>query len=187
MKNRNVILFVIGSMILLGGQFWLSSRYAKPVPGAEAPRTEPVPAKPEPSAPAVVPTATKPAEGVKTADAAATHTLSNNELTLTWQVSTGALKQVVWRQDGTKFFPAGFPGLGATRGAGFEAVRQEERGAKGTAVIFENAAGERLGYLVPPLGHVLRVEGTSPTGAAALLIPNPATEEPVKHLSLIHI
>ncbi|MBK8789453.1 MAG: hypothetical protein IPO28_04575 [Holophagaceae bacterium] len=32
MNNRNVLLFVIGSMVLLGGQFWLSSRYAKPAP-----------------------------------------------------------------------------------------------------------------------------------------------------------
>ncbi len=185
MKNRNVIIFVIGSMILLGGQFWLSSRYAKPVPKAEVTQAAPVPAKAEPVAPAVAPTATKSAEGMKIADAAATHTFSNNELTLTWQVSNGALKQVVWRQDGTKFFPASFPGLGATRGAGFEAVRQEERGAKGTAVIFENAAGERLGYLVPSLGHVLQLEGVSPGGAAALLVPNPATEEPVKHLGRV--
>jgi len=184
MNNRNVIYFVIGSMILLGGQFWLSSRYAKPVP--PAPKVEgPAPVAPTAIAPvAPVPLALPPG-AVKAADAAATYTISNNELSLTWQVSTGALKQVVWRQDGTKFFPATFPGLAAFQGAGFEGVREQEMGTRGTAVIFENAAGERLSYLVPPRGHLVQLEGASPRGAAALLIPNPAAEEPVKHLGRV--
>ncbi|MEI6592026.1 MAG: membrane protein insertase YidC [Holophagaceae bacterium] len=186
MNNRNVIYFVIGSMILLGGQFWLSSRYPKAAPVAEAKVAAPAQAQAT-AAPATaaapVASAAAPAAGAtKVADPAATFSVANNELALTWQVSTGALKQVVWRQDGTKFFPASFPGLAAFRGTGFEGVRQEEMGTRGTAVIFENASGERLSYLVPPRGHVLQVEGASPRGAAVLLIANPATEEPVKHL-----
>jgi len=186
MNNRNVIYFVIGSMILLGGQFWLSSRYPKAEPAAEAKVAAPAqPQATTPPATAATPvtSAAGPAAGAtKVADAAATFTVANNELSLTWQVSTGALKQVVWRQDGTKFFPASFPGLAAFRGTGFEGVRQEEMGTRGTAVIFENASGERLSYLVPPRGHILQVEAASPRGAAVLLIANPSTEEPVKHL-----
>ncbi|MEI6471260.1 MAG: membrane protein insertase YidC [Holophagaceae bacterium] len=186
MNNRNVIYFVIGSMILLGGQFWLSSRYPKAAPAAEAKVAAPAqPQATTPPATAATPvtSAAGPAAGAtKVADAAATFTVANNELSLTWQVSTGALKQVVWRQDGTKFFPASFPGLAAFRGTGFEGVRQEEMGTRGTAVIFENASGERLSYLVPPRGHILQVEAASPRGAAVLLIANPSTEEPVKHL-----
>ncbi|HJV49045.1 MAG TPA: membrane protein insertase YidC [Geothrix sp.] len=186
MNNRNVLLFVIGSMILLGGQFWLSSRYAKPVPKVETQQARPVtdkpatPAVPE-AAPAPVAQATS---GVKAADPAATHTLTSDEFTLTWQVATGALKQVVWRQDGTHFFPSAFAGLGSLKGAGFETVR-DERGPNGTAVIFENAAGERLSYLVPAQGHTLKLEAVSPRNASLQLISNPTSDEPVKQLGRV--
>jgi YidC/Oxa1 family membrane protein insertase len=173
-------------MILLGGQFWLTSRYAKPVPKVET--QQPAPAAPKaaeaPAAAVAAPIATQAAEGVKAADPALTHTLAAGELTLTWQVSTGALKQAVWHQDGTRFFPDAFPGIGALKGAGFETVR-EERGPTGTAVIFENTGGERLSYLVPAQGHNLKVEATSPRNAPLQLILNPVTLEPVKHLGRV--
>jgi YidC/Oxa1 family membrane protein insertase len=121
---------------------------------------------------------------VKAADPAATHTLVSGDLTLTWQVSTGALKQVLWRKDGTHFFPDTFAGLGALKGAGFESAR-EEAGAGSTTVVFENAAGERLSYVVPAQGHSLRVEAVSPRNASLQLIANPATDEPVKHLGRV--
>jgi YidC/Oxa1 family membrane protein insertase len=186
MKNRNVILFVIGSMVLLAGQFWLSSRYAKPAPPAaqvvvEAPR----PQAPAPTAaPAPVPTPVAAAlPGVKAADPAATHSLQTEDFLLTWQVATGALRQTVWR-DGTKFFPEAFAGLGAFSGAGFEVVRNEA-GDAGTAVIFENAAGDRLSYLVPRKGFTLRVEGLSPRNAPLNLVVNAASDEPVKNLGRV--
>jgi YidC/Oxa1 family membrane protein insertase len=188
MNNRNVLLFVIGSMILLGGQFWLTSRYAKPVPKVEvqssvpaAPKTEPVPT---PALSPAVPALVQVPGQVKTADPAAMHTLVSRETILTWQVATGALKQVIWRQDGTPFFPAAFPGLGALKGTGFETVR-EERDATGTAVIFENGAGERLRYVVPNQGHSLKVEADSPRKTSLQLIVNPITDEPVKHLGRV--
>ncbi|MCX6548927.1 MAG: membrane protein insertase YidC [Acidobacteria bacterium] len=185
MNNRNVIYFVIGSMILLGGQFWLSSRYPKAEPVAEAKVATPSPATAKPVAAPVVATAPgAPAPSANVANSAATHTLSSRELTLTWQVATGALKQAVWRADGTRFFPTAFPGLAATRGAGFETVR-EERDPSGVSVVFENAAGERLSYLVPDAGHVLKVEAASPSSAALLLVANPGSEEPVKNLGRI--
>jgi YidC/Oxa1 family membrane protein insertase len=184
MNNRNVLLFVIGSMILLGGQFWVSSRYAKPAPRA-AQQATPVPVKPvEPTAPPAALPAAKATSEVQALGPNVTHTLATSELTLTWQVATGALKQVVWRQDHTPFFPEAFPGLGALKGAGFETVR-EERGANGTTVIFENGAGERLNYLVPAQGHILRVEATSPRNAYLQLITAPTTEEAVQHLGRV--
>ena len=183
MNKRNVLLFVIGSMILLGGQFWLTSRYAKPLPRVES--QQPAPAPTVADAPTAAPkpaVARAAAQGeAKTADPAATHTLASQELSLTWQVATGALKQVTWRQDGTPFFPETFAGLGALKGAGFETVR-EEQAATGTFVIFENAAQDRLSYFVPTRGHSLKVEVVSPHATALQLIANPATDEPVKHL-----
>ena len=116
MKNRNVLFFVIGSMILLGGQFWLTSRYAKPAPRIETQQHAPAaPKAPEtPAAPAALTGALTGAQGeapatggAQAADPAATHTLATEELSLTWQVATGALKQVLWRRDGTRFFAEG--------------------------------------------------------------------------------
>ena len=189
MNNRNVILFVVGSMILLGGQFWLSSRYAKPAPKADnqqvlpntpKPADQPTPTATAPVAPPVL---LEPGKG-KTADLAATHTFASQELTLTWQVATGALKQVIWKQDGTHFFPDAFAGLGALKGAGFETVR-EERGPAGTQVVFENTVGERLSYLIPSGGHSVKVEATSPRNALLQLVVNPTADEPVKHLGRV--
>ena len=189
MNNRNVFLFVIGSIILLGGQFWLSSRYAKPAPRPEAQQSAPVatrPAEVPPSAaaPATPLAGAQPVEAVKVADSMAVHTLATEELSLTWQISTGALKQVIWRRDGTPFFPESFLGIGALKGAGFATVR-EAPVAGGTDVIFENTAGERLSYFVPTQGHILKVEAASPRNAALQLIVNPTTEEPVKHLGRV--
>ncbi|BDU70824.1 hypothetical protein GETHOR_29250 [Geothrix oryzae] len=185
MKNRNVLLFVVGSLILLAGQFWLSSRYAKPVPRAEAPVVEAPKAPAQPVAPVQAPApVAAAAAGAPAADPAAVHTLATTDFRLTWQVATGALKQAVWLQDGTKFFPDTFAGLAAFQGQGFETVR-EEKGAEGTTVIFENAAGDRLSYAVPQKGLTLRVEGTSPRNAPVLLVANPASDEPVKHLGRV--
>jgi YidC/Oxa1 family membrane protein insertase len=189
MNNRNVLLFVIGSVILLGGQFWLSSRYAKPVPKVEVQQLAPVAVKPEeaPGA-ATAPPALLPAApamgGTGTVDPAVIHTFASDELGLTWQVATGALKQVIWHQDNTPFFPGTFAGLGALKGAGFETVR-EERSPGGTLVIFENGLGERLSYFVPARGHSLKIEAVSPRNAPIQLIVNPTTDEPVKHLGRV--
>ncbi len=189
MNNRNVFLFVLGSIILLGGQFWLSSRYAKPGAKGEIQQPAPVAIKPaEVPAPVAAPATplaeAQPAGGLRTADPAAVHTFASDELSLTWQVATGALRQVIWRQDGTPFFPDSFLGIGALKGAGFETVR-EDHGVNGTAVIFENSVGERLTYLVPTQGHSLKIEAVSPRKAALQLIVNPTTDEPVKHLGRV--
>ena len=187
MNNRNVLYFIIGSLILLGGQFWLSSKFAKPVPKVEAQQAPAAVNRPTEAPAAAVKPAVPVAQAVgdtKSADPAARHTFTSEELTLTWQVATGALKQVVWRGDGTAFFPGTFAGLGALKGAGFETVR-EERVATGTAVIFENTAGERLSYLVPARGHSLKLEAVSPGNATLQLISNPSTDDPVKGLGRV--
>ena len=187
MNNRNILYFIVGSLILLGGQFWLSSRYATPAPKAVVQQASTAtPKLAETQAPtAAAPLAPAQAVGEsKGADPALLHKLSSEDLTLTWQVATGALKQVVWRVDGTDFFPGTFPGLGALKGGGFETVK-EERGSIGTTVVFENAAGESLSYVVPTKGHVLQVGLVSSRSAALQLISNPATEEPIKNLGRV--
>jgi YidC/Oxa1 family membrane protein insertase len=187
MNNRNILYFIVGSLILLTGQFWLSSKYAKPAPKAEvqqaAPAVSQPPVVPAPEAKSPLPVA-QAGTAAKTADPAALHTLSSEELTLTWQVATGALKQAVWRVDGTTFFPATFAGLGGMKGIGFETV-QEDRGAGMVSVIFENATGDRLTYQVPTKGHVLKITAVSAGNASLQLISNPTSDEPVKGLSRV--
>ena len=190
MINRNTLYFILGSAVLVISQIWLTSHFAKPAPKTQVVQSAPTPASAptaKAQAPVVLTPAPKPlagAEGVKVADATLTHTLSSDELVLTWQVATGAIKQAVWRHDGTPFFPDTFPGLGALNGAGFEAARDEVDGPN-TRVIFENAAGESLTYTVPAKGHVLKVEVKTPRNAALQLLVNPATDEPVKRLDRV--
>jgi YidC/Oxa1 family membrane protein insertase len=188
MKNRNILLFVIGSLLLMAGQFWLTARYQKraPIPAVEAATPAPAPALvPVQVSPSVATAeASQPAGTVRPADANLKHTLVQGDLSLTWQVSTGALKQVIWLQDGTTFFPEAFDGLGGLKGAGFETVNETKADGQ-TTVTFENAAGERLSYLVPAKGHVLRVIAESPKNAPLDLVVNPTTDEPVRQLGRV--
>jgi YidC/Oxa1 family membrane protein insertase len=182
MKNRNVFLFILGTVGLLGLQMWLTSRYAPPVkPPSPAPAVAaPAPAAPVAAASAPVP-APVPATGV---DPSATYTLQTSDLQITWQVATGAIRQVVWRHDGTRFFPETFPGVGALEGAAFQGVH-EQAGPEGTQVVFENAQGDRLTYRVPRQGYNLSLEGTLGSGQDLRLIPLPATLEPVEYLGRV--
>ena len=188
MKNRNVLLFVLGSMILLGGQFWLTAHYAKLAPALPSPTLAPPLALPLVSdqalATAPVPVAQQVTPGTLGADPGLTHTLTQGELALTWQVATGALKQAVWLRDGTPFFPDTFAGLGTLKGHGFDKV-VESRGSGSTTVTFENAVGERLSYVVPARGHVLQVLGESPENAPLELISNPSSDAPVRQLGRV--
>ncbi|WP_306590759.1 YidC/Oxa1 family insertase periplasmic-domain containing protein [Geothrix sp. 21YS21S-4] len=183
MKNRNILLFVLGSAILLAGQFWLTSRYAKPLPPSAVPTAEskaPAAAPIQPVAPAVA----QASGAAPVVDPTLTHTLTTADLRLTWQVATGALKQAMWVEDGTPFFPETFGGLGAFQGESFRTVR-EEKSAEGTTVVFENGAGDRLAYAVPAKGLVIRVEGASSRNASLLLVASPATDVPVQHLGRV--
>ncbi|HJW73652.1 MAG TPA: membrane protein insertase YidC [Geothrix sp.] len=188
MKNRNILYFVVGSMLLLAGQFWLTSRYQKqapaPLPATAAPAQ---PAAEQPKAVAEAPAQVAPGvPGVDVRPVAANqmHTLTQADLTLTWQVSTGALKQVIWLQDGTEFFPETFAGLGGLKGSGFETV-EETRAEGQTTVTFGNAAGERLSYVVPAKGHVVRIQAETPRNAPLDLVLNPTTDAPVKQLGRV--
>jgi YidC/Oxa1 family membrane protein insertase len=184
MKNRNILIFVLGSMVLLAGQFWLTAHYAKQSPAPRPAATVPTP-QPEPAAtPTPTPTPTAIATSGTPVATNQTHTLAQGDLSLTWQVSTGALKQVIWLQDGTHFFPDTFAGIGAFKGAGFESVKEIPT-AGGTTVLFENASGEALRYEVPSRGHVLRVVAESPKQAPLELVANPSGDEPVKRLGRV--
>lgn len=188
MSNRNVLLFILGTLVLFGGQIWITSRYAKPVkPPVAAEATSPVAAPTEakaPAAPALPPAQAQAAPAAPAADLTATHTLTTADLTLTWQVATGALRQAIWRQDHTVFFPGEFPGLGAVQGTAFQTVR-EEAGPEAVTVVFENAQGARLAYRVPRHGSNLSVEGLLPQGARLRLVTLPTDPKPVEHLGRV--
>ncbi len=188
MSNRNVLLFILGTLVLFGGQIWLTSRYTtpmKPPAGAmlQAPASETTPTASSvpPPPPATLAPGVAPAPG---ADLAATHTTTTANLRLTWQVATGALKQAVWLQDGTTFFPEGFPGLGAVKGTTFQTVH-EEAAPDAVTVVFENAQGARLAYRVPRHGYNLSLAGTIPQAATLQLVALPTDVKPVEYLGRV--
>jgi len=180
MKNRNLLLFIVLSVALLGGYSFMMSKLYPPKPAPEQaavitpanPATQPAAAPA--AAPAAVPAST-------TVDPKAIFTLAAGDLDLTWRKQDGALVQAVWKQDGTRFFPwehakdgrtisLDFPGIGGSTAALFEGDPQVVREGSSQRVVFQNAAGERLSYMVPDKGHILEVAFTSPLGNHLYLI-----------------
>ena len=176
MKNRNMMLFVVLSVLLLGGYNLLMTRHesAQPAGGPGAGRGArpggPAPGGRAPPAPCRRPPAAAPA-----VDPMARFSLRNDTLELTWRKGDGALVQVEW-SDGTKFFPEARPGKDGAESQGLPRPgrggrrplrRRPEVAAapEGHTVTFHDAQGDRLTYLVPGQGHILSMEWTSPKGA----------------------
>ena len=184
MNNRNMLIFVVLSVLMLGGYNLVMTKVYPPkaVPAQVqlAPTVQPQAAV-VPSAPGV-PALT---EGAL-ADPLARVTVATPALKLTWRKQDGALVQVEWK-DGTKFFPEAmrdkdgkeisqdFPGLGGAITSRFEGEPVVTTTPEGRELVFQNAQGDRLFYRVPENGHVLDMEWTSPRLAALNLIPKPTT------------
>jgi len=193
MKNRNMIIFVVLSALLLFGYQALMKRYGPPPPTpavVQAPAPAPAPAAPVPAQPgASAPAAALPAAAA--VDPMARITRGNDELKLTWRKGDGALVQAEWK-DGTLFFPEAtpaaaihFPGLAAAVGTRFDGEPEEADSPAGHAVTFHNAQGDRLGYLLPAQGHVVSMEWASPRGAALNLVAKPADTLDVQGLGRV--
>ena len=181
MNNRNMLLFVVLSVLLLGGYNLVMTKvYPQRSVSAQVESNEPAPVavtRPLASAAGLV-------EGA-VADPEARFTLENATLKLTWRKEDGALVQAEWK-DGTKFFPEAkrdkegrelaqdFPGLGGAITSRFDGDPLVTANPQGQEVAFRNAQGERLSYNVPTKGHVLAMQWVSPRGAALNLIPKPS-------------
>jgi YidC/Oxa1 family membrane protein insertase len=184
MKNKNMALFFVLSMILLGAYYLLTTRMypppPAPVPAQEQQATQPVPAT----------TAGAP---VPVSPSAPTFTKDFGTLKLTWRNTDGALLQAVWSQDGTKFFneeakdkdgktsSLPFPGIGGTLDAPFEG----EPVVAGQSVTFSNAAGDKLVYQVPEKEHVITVDWTTSRGSRLALVRMPSDPRQVHNLNRI--
>jgi YidC/Oxa1 family membrane protein insertase len=182
MKNRNMLIFVVLSVLLLGGYNFLMTRLnPHPPVVAQVQPAEPVPVQPAGSSPAP---AAVPGAPVAAVDPMARFSLKNDTLELTWRKGDGALVQVKW-SDGTKFFTEAklgkdgaeiakdFPGLGAAVDARFEGEPEVAGTPDGQTVTFHSAQGDRLTYLVPARGHVVSMEWASPRAASLNLVPMP--------------
>jgi YidC/Oxa1 family membrane protein insertase len=167
MNNRNLLLFIVLSVAMLGTYSYLMNRLYPPKPIAQV--------VPEP-APAVAPVSVQlPVHtGVRTSiDAKSVFTLSTQSLELSWRKQDGALVQVVWKQDGTKFFPwehkgkddhlisMDFIGIGGAMEARFDGDPQVLREGSSQQVLFQNAVGDVLSYGVPDTGHIVNVNYAS--------------------------
>lgn len=187
MNNRNMLLFVVLSLGLLGGYSLLMNRLypapkKAPVQAVEAaPTPAAVPASP--SAPAAAPAPTTHGAGPIEVPTFFEH--ENATLRLKWRVQDAALVQAIWKADGTKFFPeaqkdlAGgreshdFPGLGGILATRFESV---EQGADGDATLlaFVNGAGDRLTYRIPAKGHAMDLHWSTTRGTHLQVLPFPS-------------
>jgi len=187
MKNKNLLLFVVLSMLMTGAYMYVMNRMFPPQKGVvTAPAIQAPPAvnTPAPAAPAPTPSAPPVASAI--------HRVSLAELRLAFRTHDGALLQVEWLKDGTKFFPEAdvakerenFPGIGGALNTTFDRVSEEKR-LDGIAVHFENAAGDRLTYQIPDRGHVVDVEWATTRGAHLMLVRQPADLKPVASLGRI--
>lgn len=183
MKNKNLLLFIVLSMGLLGVYYALTSRYFPPPtpPQVQAQVTTPVAIEPAKAAASPAP------QGVPVApvpvDPGSLFSFENTDLKLTWRKQDGALLQVLWKQDGTRFFPeeihdaksgqlvaSAFLGMGGALEARFPGEPEIVANQGGSTVVFKNADGERLSYQIPQQGHILNVEWVSPRGGQLALI-----------------
>jgi YidC/Oxa1 family membrane protein insertase len=172
MKQRNLILFLVGSMALIGLQVWLTP---KPAPKAPAPQATA-------ATPAQVPaTASEaPAAPAKAEPVGPTVSARNENLTVTWSARSGAVVQAEWK-DGTPLFPKDFLGLGGILATTFERHRVETT-PEGTQVHFETAQGDHLAWTLPRAGHALQVTWTTSRGAHLRALPLPASLDDLKGL-----
>ncbi|HNX31172.1 MAG TPA: membrane protein insertase YidC [Holophaga sp.] len=183
MKNKNMVLFFVLSMIMLGAYYLMSARMYPPAPPTQAAQQPASQAAAASAAPTVAP--------------APTFTKAFGELELTWRTNDGALVQAVWTKDGTRFFneetrdkkgqivSRPFPGIGGTfdaRFAGEPAVASE---AGAATVTFTSPAGEKLVYRIPSQGHVVSVEWLSGSRTPLALVRMPADEKQIHGLKRV--
>ena len=190
MNNRNLVIFVILSCLLL-----LVYTKLNPPRPAVAQAQQQQQQQQQASAPAAV-TAASSTAGLVPVDPSARFTLRNDTLQLTWRKGDGALVQALWN-DGTPFFPEAksdkngnplaldYPGLGAAVGVRFEGDPEVADGPQGRTVTFHDAQGDRLVYTIPAKGFILDVDWTSPRGAALELVPLPANPLAVQGLGRV--
>jgi YidC/Oxa1 family membrane protein insertase len=193
MNNRNMVIFVASSILLLTGyNYAMNKMYPpKPVPAHVQTAQEAAPAP-------VAAAETRPvaAASGSAVDPLARFTLATSDLTLTWRKEDGALVQVEWK-DGTKFFTEArrdkegrevaqdFPGLGGAIDARFQGEPSVAPSGQGQSVTFTSAQGDRLVYQVPENGHVIDMSWTSARGAGLTLLRVPAMGLPVFGLNRI--
>jgi len=180
MKNKNLLLFIVLSMGLLGVYYALTTKYYPP-PAAPAPQVQVVenpPMVPE------LPTGAGITAPISILDPAALFMFENPDLKLTWRKHDGALLQAVWKRGvGTKFFPEerrdkktgqlvapAFIGIGGALDSAFEGDPEVQPTDGADVISFHNAAGERLSYRIPRSGHILDVNFSSPRGGKLSLV-----------------
>jgi len=193
MQNRNILWFTLGTLILLGAQWFVTSRYApvtEPVSNS-APMESPT----STSRPTPMPVASEPvAKSTRLASPGSTITVNMQDniqdIEVTFRKDTGALIQVKWLRDGTLFFPqqttlgtGNFIGLGEFSKP-FSDLRRETT-PTGITLDFFNNEGDHLIWTVPYKGYILEAQATSPTPQTLTLIPLPETMGPVTNLGRV--
>ncbi|MDR2697703.1 MAG: YidC/Oxa1 family insertase periplasmic-domain containing protein [Holophagales bacterium] len=194
--KKNLIFFVLFSMILLFGYSWLTKKNMPP-PELNSPVMNPVipgPAEVQPETNSVLPVPNqqqaKPAGAksvppqidVEPIDRHARFIAGNDFLELTWRQYDGALIQATWKQYDTDFFPkeireadgklasAEFLGIGGAINTVFTGTPEVTEEADGKAITFSSQNGDRLTYYLPDDGFILDVNWHSSAKQSLYLI-----------------
>ena len=191
MNNRNMLIFVVSAVLMLGAYNLVMNKYypqqAAHHAVVESTRPAEAGSVPAPVASAALPNGVAPTAAGPAADPAARFSFENATLKLTWRKQDAALVQVEWQADHTKFFTEAkrdsegrqvsedFPGLGGAISSRFEGDPVVAASNQGHTVTFHNAQGESLVYTVPETGHVVAMAWTSPRGSALNLMPKPTS------------
>lgn len=182
MKNRNMIIFIVLSALLLSAHNLFIARFSAPKTVPISAHADGVVAQPASSTVDL----TSSLSGNRDALIAKSSdwiTLGNATIKLTWNKYNGALTQVLWN-DGTSFFPEyqgdieasnRFPGLGASFNVKFSGEPQVSSTTNAHTVTFKSDSGDSLVYTIPDQGHILNVEWISPNKFGLNLIPKPNT------------
>jgi len=191
--KKNLIIFVLASMLLLYAYSWLIKKNAPPPsqfnpvsarPAATEAQSEINPVQtPEPSQQTKLETASPiPQTEITPAARQARFTTGNNFLELTWRQHDGALVQATWKQDKTDYFPkeireadgklasAEFLGIGGAINTVFTGVPEVTEEANGKTISFSNQVGDRLTYYLPNDGFILDVNWHSSSNQSLYLI-----------------
>ena len=175
MKNKNLLLFIVLSMGLLGIYYAFTPKPQAPPPVANQAIETPS----QPSAP-MTPSAAPAATAL---DPGSLFMFENSDLKLVWRKRDGSLVQAEWKKDGTRFFPEekrdektgrittpAFLGIGGIANGAFEGDPESLSIEGFNLVRFHNAAGEQLSYRIPARGHVVSVDWQSSQGTRLMLV-----------------
>lgn len=193
MKNRNVLLFVVLSTILLGGHSIFMARYRKPIPVNNTAQISIVNNNNLSST--SIKNNTSNSVVARELNTSLSYTsLKNDFIEVVWNKDSGAIMQTTWK-DGTIFFPQlktstsesveSFPGVGTVTNVKFNGNPIITKSTDGQEVVFQNQQGDKLVYKLQNDSPTVYIDWHSSARSTLNLISRPKTGDAAKNLGRV--